>query len=73
MLDIWMTNKLNRIRGCKIFDSDGILNSDHSAVIAEIYLTTIKHSGTNQVDAGVTDWKEIKENNEKYRERNDER
>ena len=70
MLDIWTTNTLSRIHDCKVFDLNGILNSDHSAVIAKIHLNTIKHSGTDQIDAGVTDWKEIKENDERFREFN---
>ena len=70
MLDIWTTNTLSRIHDCKVFDLNGILNSYHSAVIAKIHLNTIKHSGTDQIDAGVTDWKEIKENDERFREFN---
>jgi hypothetical protein len=41
MLDVWSTNDIKRVRDCRVWANNCVINSDHSAVIIEISLTSI--------------------------------
>jgi hypothetical protein len=53
-----------------VWKGDGILSSDHSAVIAKITLATIQNSTSDALSTGEIDWKEIRDNPDKNREFN---
>jgi hypothetical protein len=71
MLDIWTTNNPKKVTDCHVWKADGILSSDHSAVIAKITLASIKNSTAGALCAGEIDWKEIRDNPAKNKEFNE--
>jgi hypothetical protein len=71
MLDVWTTNHSHLFADCRVWNNHGIVGSDHSATIAKIALSTIKIQPDERVSAGITDWKEIRDNPVKNREFND--
>ena len=62
MLDIWTNNNPKKFTECHIWKADGILSSNHSAVIAKIALALIKNFKSKGIFTGKIDWKEIRDN-----------
>jgi hypothetical protein len=62
MLNILTTNNLKKFTDCHVRKVDGIISSNHSAVIAKITLASIKNSTSEAICAGELDWKEIPDN-----------
>jgi hypothetical protein len=70
MLDVWTTNNPQKFTDCRVWREDGILASDHSAVLAKITLASIKNSTSQALSSGEIDWKEIRDNPAKNKEFN---
>jgi hypothetical protein len=71
MLDyVWSTNDIKRVKDCRVWANNGMINSDHSAVIIEISLTSIQHKVDNRITTEIIDWKEILSNRDRAREYN---